>query len=164
MTTRRGFLGAMLAAAVAPAFVKADILMPVRKIIVPSAEIIAPGPILWGDGIHDDTAAFQAAIRGEPVWFADGRQFAGVIAGGIYKVSQTVKVSKGDSVAMHGIRVVGDSVPQGQPVMHFDYDADFRCLPENSYFDGPKWWEMPAGEVVASDPPPFAKKRIAARL
>lgn len=32
---RRGFLGAMLAACAAPAIVKAEILMPVRQIIVP---------------------------------------------------------------------------------------------------------------------------------
>jgi hypothetical protein len=35
MTTRRSFLGSILAAGMAPAIVKAEILMPVRKIIVP---------------------------------------------------------------------------------------------------------------------------------
>lgn len=34
-TTRRGFLGAILAAGMAPAIVKAEILMPCRRIIVP---------------------------------------------------------------------------------------------------------------------------------
>lgn len=38
-TTRRGFLGAMLAAAAAPAFVRADSLM---QIVVPKQEIILP--------------------------------------------------------------------------------------------------------------------------
>lgn len=35
MTTRRGFLHGILAAGMAPAIVKAEILMPVRKIIAP---------------------------------------------------------------------------------------------------------------------------------
>lgn len=38
---RRGFLGAILAAGVAPAFVGSQILMPVRKIIVPDQQIAA---------------------------------------------------------------------------------------------------------------------------
>lgn len=64
---RRGFLGAMLAACAAPAFVKAEILMPVRKIIVPEA-------LFWlrGDGITDDSAALHAMIRGESVILPDG--------------------------------------------------------------------------------------------
>lgn len=42
MTTRRGFLGAMLAACAAPAFIKAEILMPVRQIILPPPMTIVP--------------------------------------------------------------------------------------------------------------------------
>lgn len=59
MSTRRGFLGALLAAAAAPAIVRADSLM---KIVAPRQ-----GLILWGDGIHDDAAALQALIDGKPV-------------------------------------------------------------------------------------------------
>ena len=33
---RRGFLGAILAAGVAPAFIGSSILMPVRKIVIPT--------------------------------------------------------------------------------------------------------------------------------
>jgi hypothetical protein len=61
MTTRRGFLGAMLAAAVAPAIVRAGSLMP---IYVPKAPKLLT---LWGDGVHDDTAALQALIGGTSV-------------------------------------------------------------------------------------------------
>lgn len=40
-TSRRGFLGAILAAAAAPAIVKAGVLMPVRpRIIVPPRKIV----------------------------------------------------------------------------------------------------------------------------
>lgn len=37
MSTRRGFLGSILAACAAPAIVKAEILMPVRQLILPPA-------------------------------------------------------------------------------------------------------------------------------
>jgi hypothetical protein len=40
MITRRGLLQGILAAGMAPAIVKAEILMPVRQIIVPSRTII----------------------------------------------------------------------------------------------------------------------------
>ena len=40
MIARRGFLGAILAAGVAPAAVGSGILMPVRRLIVPNSEII----------------------------------------------------------------------------------------------------------------------------
>lgn len=38
---RRGFLGAILAAGVAPVFIKSNILMPVRSIFIPTAEEVA---------------------------------------------------------------------------------------------------------------------------
>lgn len=42
MTTRRGFLGAILAAGVAPAVVKSGLLMPTRALIAPSQELAIP--------------------------------------------------------------------------------------------------------------------------
>lgn len=49
-TTRRGFLGAMLAAAAAPAFVKASNLMPIvapkQEIILPTLDLHLPGGAL----------------------------------------------------------------------------------------------------------------------
>lgn len=60
MKTRRGFLGAMLAAAAAPALVRAGSIMPVY---VPKPGLIT----LWGDGIHDDTTAMQALLSGGEV-------------------------------------------------------------------------------------------------
>jgi hypothetical protein len=51
-TSRRGFLGAMLAAAVAPAFVRADSLMqlvvPNKEIILPSLELALPSGMAAG--------------------------------------------------------------------------------------------------------------------
>lgn len=55
MTTRRSFLRGLFAA---PAIVAASSLMPINtRLLLPVA------PRLWGDGIHDDTAALQ--------WFVD---------------------------------------------------------------------------------------------
>lgn len=56
MTTRRTFLGSILAASMAPAIVKAEILMPVRKIIVPDFEdafyLAILDAIRYGTGMH----------------------------------------------------------------------------------------------------------------
>jgi hypothetical protein len=57
VSTRRGFLGAVLALAAAPAIVKASSLMP----------IYVPKLVLWGDGVTDDSAALQAFIGGSPI-------------------------------------------------------------------------------------------------
>lgn len=62
MTTRRGFLGAILAAGAAPLIVKAGVLMPIRDTRV----------LLWADGLHDDTAALQYWINGGDVRFHGG--------------------------------------------------------------------------------------------
>ena len=49
MNTRRGFLGAMLAACAAPAYVKAGILMPVRQIASVSDAIWTPATLKLGN-------------------------------------------------------------------------------------------------------------------
>lgn len=95
MSTRRGFLGALLAAAAAPAIVRADSLM---KIVAPR-----PGLILWGDGIHDDWAAMQAFIRGEPVQVRHPgirRSESGrvLVAGASILMSQTLVVPRNLSI------------------------------------------------------------------
>jgi hypothetical protein len=50
MTTRRSFLSAILAGCTAPAIVKAEILMPVRKIVVPADPFGTRG-FLWERGL-----------------------------------------------------------------------------------------------------------------
>lgn len=76
MIHRRTFLIGLGAALSAPAVVKADGLMRLRQTF----------PILWGDGVHDDAEALEAALNGRgarwrgrllvpgaPVEIADGR-------------------------------------------------------------------------------------------
>lgn len=58
--SRRSFLRGALAA---PAVVAAASLMPVRAI----ERLLIPR--LWGDGVHDDTAALQAVLDGRPYWY-----------------------------------------------------------------------------------------------
>jgi hypothetical protein len=56
---RRGFLGGILAAGMAPMVASAGVLMPVRPAAI----------ILYGDGIHNDTLALQALFDGNKYVF-----------------------------------------------------------------------------------------------
>jgi len=82
MTTRRGFLGAILAAGAAPLIVKAGVLMPIRDTRV----------LLWADGLHDDTAALQHWINGGDVRFADGFGPGSCLADRQFMTTQTLTV------------------------------------------------------------------------
>lgn len=61
MTSRRGFLAAMFAAAAAPAFVKAESLM---KIVVPKKEIVLLDDFVVGIGVGDFTAEMHVSKDG----------------------------------------------------------------------------------------------------
>lgn len=99
MLTRRGFLRGVLAAGAAPAIVKASRLMP---IYVPRPQLLT----LWGDGAHDDTAALQALINGQPVLFNGqpyGASTGGVLVpGGVFQVSAPV-VFSGQNTVWDGV-------------------------------------------------------------
>lgn len=67
---RRALLRGLFAA---PAIVAASSLMPVK------AALLLP-PKLWGDGVHDDTAAFQAMLdaaqkSGKPLFLRGGQSY-----------------------------------------------------------------------------------------
>lgn len=97
--SRRGFLGAMLAAAAAPAFVKSDSLM---RIVVPRPVLLT----LWGDGVHDDAQAIQALIDGRSVMFG-GREFGPRPDGSIYFPSGTFAMGAA-AVIGSGARLFGN--------------------------------------------------------
>ncbi len=59
MTTRRGFLAGIMAAATAPIFIRSDVLMPVRQISVPSQEIITGADKLFGSYLYTGTGYNQ---------------------------------------------------------------------------------------------------------
>lgn len=47
--------------------------------------------VLWGDGLHDDTAALQALLRGDPVRWASGEPFNGhLLAGKSFLLSRPI--------------------------------------------------------------------------
>lgn len=84
---RRGFLFAALAVCAAPAIVRADSLMRV----VPPRRLV-----LWGDGIHDDTAALQDILDGIGAVDRFGR--AAAIAGGSYLLGNELIIRRSDTV------------------------------------------------------------------
>lgn len=97
MTTlqRRSFLGAMLAAAAAPAIIRASSLMPVS--------VRRDWFTLYGDGVTDDTAAIQALLSGGLVQTAAGvlvpRSY---LYRGIYRVSSPIVTNKPVSSFVYG--------------------------------------------------------------
>lgn len=97
--SRRGFLGAMLAAAAAPAIVKSDSLM---RIVVPRSMLLT----LWGDGVHDDAQAIQALVNGQSVMFG-GREFGPSPDGSIYFPSGTFAMGAA-AVIKSGAKLFGN--------------------------------------------------------
>lgn len=101
---RRGFLRGMagvLAAGLAPAVLSSGVIMPIRQLIV-------PGLILWGDGIHDDTAALQAFFDGKPVCSPGGIPFRGMMNNQTILVSATITINEDRQLL--GGRIVKNSV------------------------------------------------------
>ncbi|MDA8254394.1 MAG: hypothetical protein M0Z99_01935 [Betaproteobacteria bacterium] len=118
--TRRSFIKSMLVAAAAPAIVRAESIM---RITAPRGLIeTSNGVLLWGDGVHDDTAGLQAILDGKSVLGAyDGLPVLGNLRYGVFKVTSPLIIGAVFSgrtlqcgkIEMHGI--AGD-----EPV--------FRCL------------------------------------
>jgi hypothetical protein len=58
-------------------------------------------PVVYGDGIHDDTAGLQAALSGKP-FVSNGhlRTYANrlVLDGGTYRLSETLKISRSNTL------------------------------------------------------------------
>ena len=123
--TRRGFRGAMLAAATAPAFVKADSLM---RLAVPRGMTqTAGGLLIWGDGIHDDTAALKAYMRGERVVWASEplSPFTGLMRGGTFRI--TSKLVLADGAQLIGGRIDSREIKEG-PALYVPNDVKSGVL------------------------------------
>lgn len=125
--SRRGFMGALLAAAVAPAIVRASSLMPIHvpKIILPSYMT------LWGDGLHDDQPALQALIAGGLVVDKAGkliepREGTLYLPAGTYAISNAITLKKNEL----RVTVVGSHIkalpgfPKEAPLIHLDKGAN----------------------------------------
>lgn len=71
--------------------------------VSPVSNLVAP--VLWGDGIHDDTAALQALMDGKPVSVSGSTIIAreGVLDGGSYLLTNTLRIS-GENILISNAR------------------------------------------------------------
>jgi hypothetical protein len=71
------------------------------------SDCAAAPPVLWGDGVHDDTAALNAWFRGDKVIWADTYQPVGAeIADRTFLLSSTVYVSGGTGLRLAHFRMI----------------------------------------------------------
>jgi hypothetical protein len=80
--------------------------------------------VLWGDGIHDDTAALNAWLRGEDlVWAETGEPVGDAVAGHVFRLSSAIYVLGGTGRQLERFRlnwpergetVTGGSVRAGE--------------------------------------------------
>jgi len=91
---RRGFLASLGLLLAAPAVVRAESLM----------KLVTPRLILWGDGVHDDTAALQALMDGKSVVSSHNAirvdKFVSV-QGGLYRLTAPIHIRGGDDDHYH---------------------------------------------------------------
>jgi hypothetical protein len=112
--------------------------MPVMlRILLCTASLLAASPagaaepskcaagtiVLWGDGVHDDTAALNAWLRGEPVvWAQSGEEVAPVVAERTFLLSEAVYAPGGSGRTLERFRflwperhetVTGDALATG---------------------------------------------------
>ena len=133
MTSRRSFLASVLALGAAPAIVRAQSLMPVRVLTLPTSAYLT----LVGDGRHDDTAALNALIAGSAVLF-NGTEW--VKRGGVVRFPQgTFRVT--DSVRpVSNTRIFGNDTiifvdAPGKPLVHIQ-EGVTNTVVANLHFTG----------------------------
>ena len=102
----------------------AVVLLPAIPAVAAEPSKCAVGTIvLWGDGVHDDTAALNAWLRGEPVlWAQSGEEVAPVIAERTFLLSEAVYAPGGSARTLQRFRflwperhetVTGDALATG---------------------------------------------------
>lgn len=98
--TRRGLLG-ILAAGFAPAAIGSGVLMPIRY----------ERPfVLWGDGIHDDTKAFQAWADGARVLHPSGAVMSSLLSGSTVRISGTIDMRNSSGRVVRGNSFIGSEM------------------------------------------------------
>ena len=116
MTTRRGFLAAILATAAAPAIVRPASLMPIY--VPPAPRLLT----LWGDGVHDDAPALQALFNGKRVYDALQRRECGgssyvALAGGTYRLASSLYLPEDLSLSLTNCQLNAHDLPRGALLM-----------------------------------------------
>ena len=108
---RRGLLGAILAAATAPAFASAGSLMP----------IWTPQHTLWADGVHDDADAFDVWVHGGRVLDSSGRPFGSEICWATIALGRKVVVRNcGQNVVIVCSQIRSLHGFHGDPMLEFE--------------------------------------------
>ena len=84
--------------------------------------------VLWGDGKHDDSAALNAWLRGEPaVWADNGQPVGASIAGRSFRLSAAVYVAGGTGRRLENFRMLwperGETVAGGTILAGTDPDG-----------------------------------------
>ena len=74
--------------------------------------------VLWGDGVHDDTAALNAWLRGDSlVWATSGEPVGEAIANRVFRLSSAIYVPGGTGRELEHFRLVwperGETVTGG---------------------------------------------------
>src|SRR5205823_1580573 len=110
--------------ALAPRYLSCLALMAVT-LFVPCPALAVEAPhcargdlVLWGDGVHDDTAALNAWLRGDSlVWAATGEPVGEAIADRIFRLSSAIYVPGGTGRQLKRFRLVwperGETVTGG---------------------------------------------------
>ena len=83
-------------------------------VAVPVAEALSV-PTLWGDGVHDDTEALQAALDGKPVRIAGESMILteGRLNGGSYLISAPI-VMRRDNFTLAHARLIASKAYKGE--------------------------------------------------
>jgi hypothetical protein len=105
--------------------------------------IVSPLPVLYGDGAHDDTAAFHALAKGLPIKLPSGDTSAPkfergpiTLRGGVYLIGAPIVMSRGITfteaevfVRFHASKFPGDTavtIEDGSDWSHSTFHLDLR--------------------------------------
>ena len=136
MTTRRRFLQLLAGAALTP-------------VLTSVASALPSVPVLYGDGVHDDTDALAALLRGDVVEFAAGLTADGCgwigdvcrLPSGRFKVNRTIVLS--DEMAGKHINFQGATIDASNndgPI----FDAQFSRVGPRATLSHAKFQTNPA--------------------
>lgn len=117
-------------------FLRGALILTASTALAPTAfkvlEAVSPLPILFADGVGDDTLALQALLDGKPFRTSDGfagSAHSGLIADANLLLTDTIRV-RTNGFLITRCRIDGTRVPTEKPLIV--YDADY-CGLTNCY-------------------------------
>lgn len=89
-------------------------------------------PMVYGDGIHDDTLGIQAALDGRPFLAVEDcvRVIAGTVhlTSGAYRVTDTIHLGRGPNTTMMGGSVIADAGMEEKHILSVGKEASSKQL------------------------------------